>query len=37
CTASRAALLISKLKAANYPEFGLEELVPSLWIESERD
>ncbi|GKA61285.1 hypothetical protein Tco_0760692, partial [Tanacetum coccineum] len=36
-TASRAALSISKLKAANYPDFGLEELVPSLWIKSERD
>ncbi|GKC29097.1 hypothetical protein Tco_1036391 [Tanacetum coccineum] len=30
----RNALLISKLKVANYPDFGLEELVPSLWIES---
>nr|GEU66594.1 hypothetical protein [Tanacetum cinerariifolium] len=30
-----AALSISKLKAANYPDFRLEELVPSLWIESE--
>ncbi|GJS82453.1 hypothetical protein Tco_0748994 [Tanacetum coccineum] len=29
------ALSISKLKAALYPDFGLEELVPSLWIESE--
>ncbi|GKC78226.1 hypothetical protein Tco_1129000, partial [Tanacetum coccineum] len=28
----RSALSISKLKAANYPDFGLEELVPSLWI-----
>ncbi|GJU70059.1 hypothetical protein Tco_1256318 [Tanacetum coccineum] len=36
-TARRAALSISKLKAAIYPDFGLEELVPSLWIESERD
>nr|GEW05734.1 linoleate 13S-lipoxygenase 3-1, chloroplastic [Tanacetum cinerariifolium] len=36
-TARRVALLISKLKVANYPNFGLEELVPSLWIESERD
>nr|GEW94844.1 hypothetical protein [Tanacetum cinerariifolium] len=36
-TARRDALLISKLKAANYPDFRLEELVPSLWIESERD
>nr|GEX09599.1 hypothetical protein [Tanacetum cinerariifolium] len=33
--ARTAALLISKLKAANSPDFGLEELVPSLWIESE--
>ncbi|GJR80791.1 hypothetical protein Tco_0151576 [Tanacetum coccineum] len=33
----RSALFISKLKAANYPNFGLEELVPSLWIESEQD
>nr|GEV71944.1 copia protein [Tanacetum cinerariifolium] len=32
-----AALSISKLKAANYPDFGLEELVPSVWIKSERD
>ncbi|GJX52414.1 hypothetical protein Tco_0280783 [Tanacetum coccineum] len=31
----RSALSISKLKAANYPDFGLEELVPSLLIESE--
>ncbi|GJV05495.1 hypothetical protein Tco_1343151 [Tanacetum coccineum] len=31
------SLSISKLKAANYPDFGLEELVSSLWIESERD
>ncbi|GKD03182.1 hypothetical protein Tco_1178156, partial [Tanacetum coccineum] len=31
------ALSISKLKAALYPDFGLEELVPSLWIESERE
>ncbi|GKD67572.1 hypothetical protein Tco_1321662, partial [Tanacetum coccineum] len=31
------ALLISKLKAARYLDFGLEELVPSLWIESERE
>ncbi|GJZ48966.1 hypothetical protein Tco_0603156 [Tanacetum coccineum] len=27
----------SQLKATNYPDFRLEELVPSLWIESERD
>ncbi|GKC61654.1 hypothetical protein Tco_1089252, partial [Tanacetum coccineum] len=33
----RNALSISKLKAAYYPDFGLEELVPSLWIKSERD
>nr|GFA94159.1 hypothetical protein [Tanacetum cinerariifolium] len=26
-----------QLKAANYPDIRLEELVPSLWIESERD
>ncbi|GKA25295.1 hypothetical protein Tco_0711404 [Tanacetum coccineum] len=32
-----SAMSISKLKAANYPDFGLEELVPLLWIESERD
>nr|GEW09122.1 hypothetical protein [Tanacetum cinerariifolium] len=31
------ALSISKLKAAYYPDFRLEELVPSLWIESERE
>ncbi|GKE53968.1 hypothetical protein Tco_1489124 [Tanacetum coccineum] len=31
------ALLISKLKAAYYPDFGLKELVPSLWIKSERE
>ncbi|GJV43400.1 hypothetical protein Tco_1427936 [Tanacetum coccineum] len=36
-TAKKAALSISKLKAANCPDFGLKELVPSLWIESERD
>ncbi|GJZ74845.1 hypothetical protein Tco_0639310, partial [Tanacetum coccineum] len=30
----RSALSISKLKASNYPDFGLEELIPSLWIES---
>ncbi|GJV76232.1 hypothetical protein Tco_1507816 [Tanacetum coccineum] len=28
----RSALSISKLKAANYPDFRLKELVPSLWI-----
>ncbi|GJT97539.1 hypothetical protein Tco_1093057 [Tanacetum coccineum] len=33
----RNALSISKLKAAYYPDFGLEELVPSLWIESEHE
>ncbi|GJW43881.1 hypothetical protein Tco_0072680 [Tanacetum coccineum] len=31
------ALSISKLKATYYPDFGFEELVPSLWIESERE
>ncbi|GKF65945.1 hypothetical protein Tco_0192462 [Tanacetum coccineum] len=31
----RIALSISKLKAARYLDFGLEELVPSLWVESE--
>ncbi|GJR53138.1 hypothetical protein Tco_1403659 [Tanacetum coccineum] len=31
----RNALSISKLKAACYLDSGLEELVPSLWIESE--
>ncbi|GJQ91278.1 hypothetical protein Tco_0002417 [Tanacetum coccineum] len=36
-TARRDALSLSKLKAANYPDFGLEELVPLLWIKSERD
>ncbi|GJU49777.1 retrovirus-related pol polyprotein from transposon TNT 1-94 [Tanacetum coccineum] len=30
------ALSISKLKAALYQDFGLEELVLSLWIESEQ-
>ncbi|GKC16768.1 hypothetical protein Tco_1013550 [Tanacetum coccineum] len=33
----RNALSISELKATYYPDFGLEELVPSLWIESERE
>ncbi|GJU77812.1 hypothetical protein Tco_1274882, partial [Tanacetum coccineum] len=33
----RNALSISKLKAANYPDFRLEELVSSLWIKSERE
>ncbi|GJT47721.1 hypothetical protein Tco_0973878 [Tanacetum coccineum] len=28
---------LSKLKAALYQDFGLEELVSSLWIESERE
>nr|GEW86201.1 hypothetical protein [Tanacetum cinerariifolium] len=31
----RNAISISKLKAAYYPNYGLEELVLSLWIESE--
>ncbi|GJU70314.1 hypothetical protein Tco_1256573 [Tanacetum coccineum] len=33
----KTALSISKLKAARYLDFGPEELVPSLWVESERD
>ncbi|GJW83274.1 hypothetical protein Tco_0156419 [Tanacetum coccineum] len=33
----RNALSISKLKAAYYPDFRLEELVPSLWNESESE
>ncbi|GJW98298.1 hypothetical protein Tco_0180106 [Tanacetum coccineum] len=33
----RSTLSISKLKAAQYLDFGLEELVLSLWIKSERD
>ncbi|GJV71335.1 hypothetical protein Tco_1491330 [Tanacetum coccineum] len=33
----KIALSISKLKAARYLDFGLEELVPSLWVESELD
>nr|GEV70429.1 hypothetical protein [Tanacetum cinerariifolium] len=33
----RNALSISKLKAAYYLDFRLEELVPSLWIKSERE
>ncbi|GJV71279.1 hypothetical protein Tco_1491274 [Tanacetum coccineum] len=37
CKERRSALSISKLKAANYPDFGLEELVPSLSIKSERE
>nr|GEV87102.1 uncharacterized mitochondrial protein AtMg00810-like [Tanacetum cinerariifolium] len=31
----KTALSISKLKVVQYPNFGLKELVPSLWIESE--
>ncbi|GJV38835.1 hypothetical protein Tco_1417275 [Tanacetum coccineum] len=31
----KITLSISKLKAARYLDFGLEELVPSLWVESE--
>ncbi|GJW45754.1 hypothetical protein Tco_0077400 [Tanacetum coccineum] len=33
----KSALSISKLKATQYLDFRLEELVPSLWIESERE
>nr|GEY47449.1 hypothetical protein [Tanacetum cinerariifolium] len=33
----RNALSISKLKVAYYPDFELEELIPSLWIKSECD
>nr|GFB26774.1 hypothetical protein [Tanacetum cinerariifolium] len=33
----RSALSISKLKAAHYLVFGLEELVSSFWIESEHE
>ncbi|GKE87641.1 hypothetical protein Tco_1565116 [Tanacetum coccineum] len=33
----KTALSISKLKAAHYLDFRLEELVPSMWVESERD
>nr|GEY41298.1 hypothetical protein [Tanacetum cinerariifolium]GEY62606.1 hypothetical protein [Tanacetum cinerariifolium] len=33
----RSALAISMLKAAYYQDFGIEELVPSLWIKSGRD
>ncbi|GJU21712.1 hypothetical protein Tco_1155054, partial [Tanacetum coccineum] len=33
----RIALSISKLKTACYLDFGLEELVPSLWVESKRE
>nr|GEU40788.1 hypothetical protein [Tanacetum cinerariifolium] len=32
----RHALSISKMKASYYPDFGLKELVPSMWIKSER-
>ncbi|GKC91410.1 hypothetical protein Tco_1152059 [Tanacetum coccineum] len=33
----RLTLSISKLKEAQYLDFELEELVPSLWIKSERE
>ncbi|GKF54715.1 hypothetical protein Tco_0165055, partial [Tanacetum coccineum] len=33
----KIALSLSKLKAARYLDFGLEELVPSLWVESEHE
>ncbi|GJV41446.1 hypothetical protein Tco_1419886 [Tanacetum coccineum] len=33
----KIALSISKLKAARYLDFGLEELVPYLWVESVHD
>ncbi|GJY18993.1 hypothetical protein Tco_0390484 [Tanacetum coccineum] len=33
----RSTLCISKLKVAQYLDFGLEELVLSLWIESEHE
>ncbi|GKB94544.1 hypothetical protein Tco_0980681 [Tanacetum coccineum] len=33
----KSALSISKLKAAHYLDFRPEELVPSLWIESEHE
>ncbi|GJS15600.1 hypothetical protein Tco_0410072 [Tanacetum coccineum] len=33
----KITLSISKLKAARYLDFVLEELVPSLWVESERE
>ncbi|GJS11404.1 hypothetical protein Tco_0368200 [Tanacetum coccineum] len=33
----KLTLSISKLKSAQYLDFGLEELVMSLWIESERE
>ncbi|GJX47689.1 reverse transcriptase domain-containing protein [Tanacetum coccineum] len=32
----KTALSISKLKAARYLDFGLEDLVPYPWVESER-
>nr|GEU82831.1 retrotransposon protein, putative, unclassified [Tanacetum cinerariifolium] len=34
---SSPALSISKLKAAHYLDFGLKELVSSLWIKSKRE
>ncbi|GJR31148.1 hypothetical protein Tco_1107380 [Tanacetum coccineum] len=37
CKERRNALSISKLTTASYLNFGLEELVPSLWIESEQE
>ncbi|GJU43108.1 hypothetical protein Tco_1200374 [Tanacetum coccineum] len=33
----RHALSISKMKAAYYPDFRIEELVPSLWVENEQE
>nr|GEW53724.1 hypothetical protein [Tanacetum cinerariifolium] len=33
----RSVVSISKLKAANYPDFRLKELIPSLRIESKRE
>ncbi|GJW28742.1 hypothetical protein Tco_0045617 [Tanacetum coccineum] len=33
----KIALSISKLKATRYLDFGLEELVPSMWVESEQE
>nr|GEW39803.1 hypothetical protein [Tanacetum cinerariifolium] len=35
--ARTSAMSISKVKAANNPNFRLKELIPSLWIESECD
>nr|GEY11249.1 E-beta-farnesene synthase [Tanacetum cinerariifolium] len=36
CKGSRPALLISKMKAAYYPDVGLEKMVPDqMWIEEE--